>query len=102
MELSRVPPRILIALVLTVLAVAVLGVRTVIDRDTGGGAAEGSTTTTADPTPTDAPVEASTTSVEVLPDWFPKQTSRYSEREPVVSLTTVPTTTSTVLDDGPG
>jgi hypothetical protein len=37
-----------------------------------------------------------TSSIEVQPDWVPKQSSRYSDRTPVVTVTTLdPTTTTT-------
>ncbi len=102
MELSRLPPRVIVALVVTLLALAVLGGRALLSGGDGDGDARGASSTTSSSPPTSSPsVELTTTSVEVLAEWFPKQTSRYSEREPVVSLTTVPTTSSTVPDDDP-
>lgn len=100
MELSRLPPRVLVALVLTVAALAVLGGRALLSGEGNDGDAGGAASTTTSSTSTSQPpVELTTTSVEVRSEWFPKQTSRYSERESVVSLTTVPTTSSTVPAD---
>ncbi len=89
------PPRVLVALGVTVLAVVVLGLRAC----TGGDdAADDAATTTAPPTSVEATVdtaEVTTTSIVLRPDWYPKQSSRYSDREPVVTVTTLAPTTST-------
>ncbi len=89
------------AIALTVLALAVLGGRALLSGGDGDEDAGGASSTTSSSPPTSPPPELTTTSVEILPEWFPKQTSRYSERESVVSLTTVPTTSSTAPDDDP-
>jgi hypothetical protein len=94
------PPRVLVGIAVTVLAVAVLGVRACSSGGDGAGDAAGSTTappTTAQATE-DAP-EITTSSIAILPDWYPKQSSRYSDREPVVTVTTLPPTTSTTTTE---
>ena len=51
-----------------------------------------STTTTSTPTSvlvTGDDASTTTSSIVILPDWYPKQTSRYSDREPVVTVTTL-------------
>jgi hypothetical protein len=44
-------------------------------------------------------ISTTTTPISILPDWYPKQTSRYSDREPVVTVTTLPPTTSTTTTE---
>ena len=89
------PPRVMVALGVTAAAVLVLGL-----RSCGGGedTADDNVTTTAPPTTVEASVataDVTTSSIAVRPDWYPKQSSRYSDREPVVTVTTLAPTTST-------
>ena len=102
------PPRVLIAIGLTAAAVLVLGLRTC---SAGDGNVDGTSTTTSTastvPADTDDGISTTTSSIVVLPDWYPKQSSRYSDREPVVTVTTLPPTSSTTttepeLDSGDG
>lgn len=95
----------LVGIAVTVLAVSVLGVRACADRSDGGSAA---TTSVVAPTvdddagaTTSEPAGATTTvSISVLPDWYPKQSSRYSDRQPAVTVTTLPPTTTTEPGEG--
>lgn len=91
-------PRILVGIGLTVAAVVVLGVTSFAGSDDGD---EGGTTTV-DPIessvspettpPTSPAIDESTTSTSIVlaPDWYPKQSSRFSDRRPVVTVTTLP------------
>lgn len=91
----------LFGIAVTVLAVSVLGVRACADRGEAGSGAPTSVATpttevVAGATVTSEPAGATTTvSISVLPDWYPKQSSRYSDREPAVTVTTLPPTTTT-------
>lgn len=102
------PTRVLVGLGVTLLALLVLGVRACVgDGADGRGAAPTTTTTssTSVPAAADSADAATTTvSIAILPDWYPKQSSRYSDREPVVTVTTLaPTsTTSTTSPTGTG
>ncbi len=93
------PTRVLIGVGVTLIAVVVLGVQALRggDDQPEAGSADPTTTSVA---PTTTPEQATTSSsIEILPDWYPKQSSRYSDRQPVVTVTTLaPTTTSD--DDG--
>jgi hypothetical protein len=86
---SLPPVRILVALAVTVVALGVLAVNALIASDDPAEApampAPTSTTTTSSTVA--EPVE---TSVVVAPDWYPKGSSRYSNRQPVVTVTTIP------------
>jgi len=99
------PPRILVALAVTVVALGVLAVAAL----TGGGDGEGASPTSTQPTgssTTIAPVSTSAevpgTSVVVSPEWYPKGTSRYSDRTPAVTITTLPPTTAPDANDETG
>lgn len=89
------PTRVLIGVGVTLIAVVVLGVQALRggDDQPEAGSADPTTTSVA---PTTTPDQATTSSsIEILPDWYPKQSSRYSDRQPVVTVTTLaPTTTS--------
>lgn len=88
---QRPPLRILVALALTVVAVAALGVGALVGNDAPSSTTTTSTTTAAVLAPT---TEVTETSVQVAPDWYPKGSSRYSDRRPAVTITTLaPTTT---------
>jgi hypothetical protein len=102
------PTRVLVGLGVTLLALLVLGVRACVGdgADDRGAAPTTSTSSTSVPDTGD-PADAATTTVSivVLPDWYPKQSSRYSDREPVVTVTTLAPTTSTTSTtslSGPG
>ncbi len=89
------PTRVLVGVGVTLLAVVVLGIQALRggeDRPVAGSP-ESTTTIVA---PTTTPEQATTSSsIVILPDWYPKQSSRYSDRQPVVTVTTLaPTTTS--------
>ncbi len=97
MRVSDLPPRVLLAAAVTVLAVVVLGAQTVLSGGDGAGedAGGGPTTTELDAsvdstTAGDEPAVAPPRPVEVQPDWYPKRSSRYSDRSPEASITTVP------------
>lgn len=103
------PTRVLVGLGVTLLALLVLGVRACVGdgADDRGAAPTTSTSSTASVPDTADPADAATTTVSivVLPDWYPKQSSRYSDREPVVTVTTLAPTTSTTSTtslSGPG
>jgi hypothetical protein len=88
---------VLVGLALTLLALVVLGVRACAG---GGGTEPAADPTTSTSTSTQVaeglPDAATTTvSIAILPDWYPKQSSRYSDRAPVVTVTTLQPTTST-------
>lgn len=95
MSVTDLPPRVLLAVVVTVLALVVLGARTIFSD--GAGDADGGPTTTEldaaapDGPPAEEPVVEPPPPVEVQPDWYPKRSSRYSDRSPEASITTVPT-----------
>jgi len=94
MKVADLPPRVVLAAAVTVLAVVVLAAQTVLSDRDGGDA--GATTTTIEAPgdtvdPDDEPVVVAPTPVEVQPDWYPKRSSRYSDRIPEASVTTVPT-----------
>jgi hypothetical protein len=95
MTASLPPPRILVALAITVVAVAVLAVNALVGS-AGDEVTEQepvATSTTTVPVETTA-AEVVETSVVVAPDWYPKGTSRYSDRQPAVTITTLATTTT--------
>jgi hypothetical protein len=94
------PPRVLIAIGVTAVAVLVLGLRTCAGGD-GGVDGTSTTTSTASTLPAepDDGISTTTSSIVVLPDWYPKQSSRYSDREPVVTVTTLPPTSSTTTTE---
>lgn len=89
-------PRVLVGIGATLLAVVVLGVRAcATEGEPADDPAQAETTTTvAVAAPVD-PALTTTSSIVILPDWYPKQNSRYSEREPVVTVTTLQPTSST-------
>lgn len=93
---SLPPPRILIAIAVTVVAVgalvlsAVLGGGDEVTRETPDDRPE-DTSTSAAPTTV---AEVAGTSVVVAPDWYQKGSSRYSDREPAMTITTLATTTT--------
>ncbi len=92
------PPRIIIGVAVTLLAVLALGLRSWVSSDGGSGSAGTSTTADAPVETTTAPGgvdEVPSTSIVLAPDWYPKQSSRYSDRRPVVTVTTLPPTTTT-------
>lgn len=90
----RPPLRILLALGLTVVAVVVLLGTAIFDGNDDVGTStttSSSTTMSIAAAPTSA---APDTTVRVAPDWYPKSSSRYSDRRPAVTITTLaPTTT---------
>lgn len=90
------PPRVLVGIGVTVVALAVLGLRACTGGDDDTSAT--TTTTTSTTVVEDAPV-TTTSSIVVLPDWYPKQVSRYSDREPVVTVSTLPPTSSTTTTE---
>ena len=96
------PLRILLAIAITVLALGALVVAAVVGDDGGEDASrpdddEEQTTTTIAPATTSADVGG--TSVVVAPDWYPKGTSRYSDRTPAVTITTLPPTSAPEPDE---
>lgn len=92
-----VPPRIVLAAVVSVVALAALGLSSLWPSGDGDGAGEAgntssTTTSSVDTTLTSAP----TTTIELAPDWYEKASSRYSDRVPSVTVSTLdPTTTTT-------
>lgn len=110
--LDGIQVRYLVAIAITAVALLVLGGVTLLGGDDAdvpgdGGGDPTSTTTapsttapTADPEP---PEDTTTTTIAIRPDWFPKQTSRYSDRQPVVTVSTLPpTTTERPVDESSG
>lgn len=89
-------PRVLVGIAATVLAVVLLGARAcATEQDPVGDSAQDTTTSTV---AVAAPIEpdlTTTSSIVILPDWYPKQNSRYSDRQPVVTVTTLQPTSST-------
>lgn len=86
--MNRVAPRFLIAVAVTVVALIAVAILSLVggDDDTGSRtsttvAAPGTTTMLAGP-------ETTTTLVEIPEDWYPKGSSRYSDREPSGSAPT--------------
>lgn len=106
MSSMRLPPRITIAIVATVLALVVLAGNALLGGDDDGdGDRAGPTETTTSSTSTSAPPVGDTgvtaTSAVLAPDWYPKGSSTFSDRRPQVTVTTLPsTTTSSTLDGG--
>ena len=104
------PPRIVAALVVSVVAVLVLGLAWVVGSrsDSSDGTSTASTATSTAVTTTVAAAPGDTiapTPITVLPDWYRKGSSRYDERRPA---TTVPpdrtdntTTTTAPTATGP-
>ena len=95
------PPRLLVAIGVTLVAVVLLGLRACAGDD-GGESGDASTTTTGATTSvvvTGDTADTTTSSIVILPDWYPKQTSRYSDREPVVTVTTLPPTSATTTTE---
>lgn len=89
------PLRILVAIGVTIVAVGVLGVSAVLGgEDSVQPPPELSTSTTTTGAPPTTAGEVVDTSVLVAPDWYPKRSSRYSDRQPIVTITTLPTTTT--------
>jgi hypothetical protein len=87
-----VPPRLLVAIGLTVVGLAVLAVASL----TGGGGEEPATASTS--TSSEVTVTAGTvppTTIELLPDWYRKGNSRFSERGPAPTVSSLPSTTTT-------
>lgn len=98
------PTRVLVGLGVTLLALLVLGVRACVGDGADGRGAAPTTTTSSTSVPAAAdPADAATTtvSIAILPDWYPKQSSRYSDREPVVTVTTLAPTSSTTSTTSP-
>lgn len=91
------PPRIMIGIAVTLFAVLALGLRSCAGSDGRSGSSATSTTgASVETTGASAAVEeAPSTSIVLAPDWYPKQSSRYSDRRPVVTVTTLPPTTTT-------
>jgi hypothetical protein len=93
------PARVMVGLGVTVLALLVLGVRACSDGDPEVAPSDPGPSTsqpTSSVASSDAADAATTTvSIQVLPDWYPKQSSRYSDRQPAVTVTTLPPTTTT-------
>lgn len=91
------PARVLVGIGATVLAVGVLGVRSCTGDPGAGSGAVPSTSTSAGVAEVEdtSPTPTTTSSIVVLPDWYPKQSSRYSDRAPAVTVTTLQPTTST-------
>ena len=90
------PTRILVAMAATVLALVVLGANALFggDEPPEGGPTEEPATAESSTTVTTAPREVVDTTVVLLPDWYPKGSSRYSDRSPSVTITTLPPTTA--------
>jgi hypothetical protein len=94
----RPPTRVLIGIGVTLVALVVLGVQAVRGDGDGDEPAAPGSTTTSSPATTVPQLATTSSSISILPDWYPKQSSRYSDRQPVVTVTTLaPTTTA---DDG--
>lgn len=97
------PARVLVALGVTVLAVVVLGAQALLrgggDDDGGATPEDQAGATSSSTTASERVVSTTTSSIAVLPDWYPKQSSRYSDRGPVVTLTTLAPTTTAEPDD---
>lgn len=88
---GRVQPRFLVAIGLTVVALVVLAV---VSLRRPGPAREPATSAPATTERTTTTMIGTSTTVEIPADWYPKGSSRYSDREPHTSLTTLaPTTT---------
>jgi hypothetical protein len=88
---SLPPLRILVALVVTVVALGVLAADALFMSDDPAEAPAGPATTST--TTTSSTVAGAVeTSVVVAPDWYPKGSSRYSDRQPAVTVTTIPPT----------
>lgn len=93
--MRRLPTRVMIALGITVIAVLVLAGMAVfggtggsgVDRNANAKPEVTSTSTTV--TATTTAVSITTTSLQIPVDWYPKGSSRYSDRKPPVTVTTI-------------
>jgi len=88
--------RVVVALCVTALCTAVLAVVSLRGGVDQSAAPPTTAPSDAQTTVTTAATQSTTTSsIEVLADWYPKRTSRYSDRRPPVTVTTLAPTTST-------
>ncbi len=111
--MSTLPPRILAAIAVSVVAVLVLGVAWIVGTrsDPSDGAGSASSTTTTSVTTTVASGDTiAPTPITVLPDWYRKSSSRYDERRPATTVppdrtgssSTTSTTSADASDAGDG
>jgi hypothetical protein len=89
---SALPRRVVVALVLTAVGFMVLGVLALRGRD-GAEPAGRTTTSSTSATPSAPPVPP--VSIELRSDWYRKGNSRFSERGPVPTVSSLPSTSST-------
>lgn len=96
--MTDLPPRLLVGIGASALAVVILGVVWLVGRTPAVPSTTTATTTTTRP----APPTVAQVPISVLPDWYRKGSSRYEDRRPVttvpagVSPTTAPPTTTTM------
>jgi hypothetical protein len=87
-----VPPRLLVAIALTVVGLVVLAVAAL----TGGSGDEPATpSTTGSSAVTVTAGTVPPTTIELLPDWYRKGNSRFSERGPAPTVSSLPSTSTT-------
>ena len=97
--------RYLTAGVITVVALLVLGLGALFGGDDAAETqpgADATTSTTEATTTSQVTASTTTTSIAIRPDWYPKQTSRYSDRQPIVTVSTLPPTTTEAPEDDTG
>lgn len=85
------PVRVVVAGVITVIGLAVLAVAAL----RGGGEDPAAPTTTVADDVTSTTVRPAPTTIEVLPDWYRKGNSRFSERGPAPTVSSLPPTSTT-------
>ncbi|MCX6525559.1 MAG: hypothetical protein NTX58_12495 [Actinobacteria bacterium] len=99
--MNRLPPRMILALGFTLVALLLLAVGALRsdpdskEQDQSQTASENSSTSISTTTALAPEQSTTTTSIKLLPDWYPKGSSRYSDRAPAVTVTTLPPTTTT-------
>lgn len=97
--MSALPRRVLVALVLTGVGVTTLGVLALRgpDRAEPVGRTTTSTTSATPAAPPTPPV-----SIELRADWYRKGNSRFSERGPVPTVSSLPSTSTTRVGTSTG
>ncbi|MEI2640425.1 MAG: hypothetical protein V9F03_15750 [Microthrixaceae bacterium] len=103
--MNSIQPRVLLAAAVTVVALVAIAVISLSGSDsestnspTTSSGGRGATTSVA-PRVTTTSTATTTTSIEIPEDWYPKGSSRYSDRSPATTVTTLPPSSDTTGDD---